>query len=169
MSNRPPKTLIRWNVIRAQTREGYIIDHVVGYCSSSRTGEVSSLLEKFDPVSRLVLDYSGQVFLLKGPPEYDPEGFKIWVTHWQQMGFSQLREVTKEYNRVIRETAEAARRIDKENKMAGNAFKERILSGQIGDRFHAMEEYLRLRMDDGASSSILENVVISLNSCLRHR
>lgn len=75
----PSKTLDAWSVFEVSHPccNGSPTRHLVGFCVENLKGQVSSVVEVFDPSSRRAITRSGRVYELRVGPGLNADAFVV--------------------------------------------------------------------------------------------
>ena len=97
----PTENIVSWSVREAIFFDGDISRHLVGFIPT-RSGRVTSAIQKFCPINRQITTQSGRVYTLVGMPGSSDDGLYVWK-HWSAGNFViHDTDVTDEYTRQIK-------------------------------------------------------------------
>ncbi len=74
VDEQPELTLTAWSVRQLPSGDR----HFVGWCQENREGRVSSVVEQFDPKTKLGRTRSGRVYKLAGHAGHDGDAEYVW-------------------------------------------------------------------------------------------
>ena len=103
VTDEPTRTLEAWNVMeipfdgpdKPWTR------HFVGFKREGCVGQVSTPVEKFDPVTGRGLTRSGRVYELRGNAGFNSDAFATWAAFKHVNQIHDERDISQEVERLL--------------------------------------------------------------------
>jgi hypothetical protein len=97
----PVENIVNWSIREAIFFNGDISRHLVGFVPT-RSGRVTSAIQRFCPDNKTITTQSGRVYTLIGTPGKSDDGEYVW-RHWSSAN-SVIHDidVTDEYAKQIR-------------------------------------------------------------------
>lgn len=97
----PTEKIVSWSVREAIFFNGDTSRHLVGFIPT-RSGRVTSAIQKFCPIKRQITTQSGRVYTLIGMPGSSDDGLYVWQYWSQGNGVVHHTDVTDEYTKQIK-------------------------------------------------------------------
>lgn len=97
----PRENIIHWSVRAAIFYNGDESHHLVGFVPT-RSGRVTSAIQKFSPENRTMTTRSGRVYTLLGMPGGSDDAEYVWQSWRAVNGVVRDRDVTDEYTKQIK-------------------------------------------------------------------
>lgn len=97
----PTENILNWSIRAAVFYNGDESHHLVGFVPS-RSGRVTSAIQKFSPKNRTITTCSGRVYTLLGMPGSSDDGEYVWQCWAAGNGVVQTTDVTDQYTKQIK-------------------------------------------------------------------
>ncbi len=97
----PTENIVNWSIHEAVFYNGEESRHLVGFVPS-RSGRVTSAIQKFSPENRKITTQSGRVYTLVGMPGCSDDAEHVWQCWSAGNGVVHDTNVTDEYTKQIK-------------------------------------------------------------------